>query len=231
MALEARHNRTSAAAARKTGSAPVSLTSKAYDAIKTRIVTTAYAPGAYLNENMISTELGIGRTPVREALHRLAQDGLIDVIPRKGVIVRPFSLDEIAHVIEVRLINEPICAAMAARRVTRAQLETPKAILQAAQQAIDERSDVEVLMHLDQQFHAWITEVAANPVLAEIILNLHDRSTRHWFLSLSEANHPQRVQEEHMDILRAIGAKDEAAAAESARRHVESSRNTILRVI
>src|SRR5690349_24624777 len=88
------------AADKKTKSAAVSLTSKAYDAIKSRIVTTVYAPGAHLNETAISIELGIGRTPVREALHRLAQNGLVDIIPRKGVIVRPFSLDEIAHVIE-----------------------------------------------------------------------------------------------------------------------------------
>ncbi len=100
-------------------------------------MTTAYAPGAHLNETTISLERGIGRTPVREALHRLAQNGLVDIIPRKGVIVRPFSLDEIAHVIDVRLLTEPACATQAALRVSRAQLEVPKAILHATQIAIN----------------------------------------------------------------------------------------------
>lgn len=218
-------------AARPAKQPAVSLTSKAYDAIKRRIITTAYAPGAYLNETAISEELGIGRTPVREAIHRLAKDGLINVIPRKGVVVRPISFDEVVQLLDVRLINEPVCAAQAARRVTRAQLEVPKKILRDAQDAIDADDGVEKLMRLDQDFHGWIAEVAGNQLLAEIILNMHDRAARFWFLSLSEGDHAQRVQEEHLAIFKAIGAKDEALAAETTRKHIESNRNTILRIL
>lgn len=213
------------------GERPVSLVAQAYEAIKHRIFTVAYAPGAYLNELSISRELEIGRTPVHHALHRLAKEGLVNVIPRKGVIVRPVSLDEVAQIIEVRLVNETYCAALAARRVTRADLEIPKAILAAAQDEIDAGKGVEELMRLDQSFHSWIAKMSGNPVLAEFLSNLQDRAARFWFLSLSEGHHPLRVQSEHLDLLQAIASKDETQAANMARAHIESFRNTILRVL
>jgi DNA-binding GntR family transcriptional regulator len=209
----------------------VSLVTQAYEAIKHRIFTVAYAPGAYLNEVSISRELDIGRTPVHHALHRLAKEGLVNVIPRKGVIVRPVSLDEVAQIIEVRLVNETYCAALAARRVTRADLEIPKAILAAAQEEIDAGNGVEELMRLDQSFHSWIAKMSGNPVLAEFLANLQDRAARFWFLSLSEGHHSLQVQREHLDLLQAIASKDEAQAANMSRAHIESFRNTILRVL
>lgn len=215
----------------RTGQRPLSLVTQAYEAIKHRIFTVAYAPGAYLNELAVSRELDIGRTPVHHALHRLAKEGLVDVIPRKGVIVRPVSLDEVAQIIEARLVNETYCASLAARRVTRKDLEDPKAILEKAQKEIDARTGVEELMHLDQSFHRWMAKMSGNPVLAEFLANLQDRAARFWFLSLSEGHHQQRVQQEHLALLQAIASKDETQAANMARAHIESFRNTILRVL
>lgn len=203
---------------------------RAYEEIKHRIFTVAYRPGAYLNEVSISQELEIGRTPVHQALHRLAKEGLVDVIPRKGIVVRPVSLDEVAHIIEARLINEAYCASLAARRVTRADLEVPKAILAKAQEEIDAGEGVEELMRLDQQFHSWIAKMCGNPVLADFLGNLQDRAARFWFLSLSEGHHSEQVQREHLDLLQAIASKDEASSASMARAHIESFRNTILRI-
>jgi len=215
----------------RTEQRPASLVAQAYEAIKHRIFTVVYAPGAYLNEAAVSRELDIGRTPVHHALHRLAKEGLVDVIPRKGVIVRPVSLDEVAQIIEARLVNESYCASLAARRVTRRDLEAPKAILDKAQKEIDARTGVEELMRLDQSFHAWMAEMSGNPVLAEFIANLQDRAARFWFLSLSADHHQQRVQQEHLDLLQAIASKDETHAANMARAHIESFRNAILRVL
>ena len=215
----------------RTTQRPAPLVVQAYEAIKHRIFTVAYAPGAYLNEVAISRELGIGRTPVHLALHRLAKEGLVNVIPRKGVIVRPVSLDEVAQIIEARLVNETYCATLATRRVTRADLEAPKAILSRAQAEIDAGTGVEELMRLDQAFHSWIAKMSGNPILAELLSNLQDRAARFWFLSLSEGHHPQQVQREHLDLLQAIASKDETQAANMARAHIESFRNTILRVL
>jgi DNA-binding GntR family transcriptional regulator len=209
----------------------VSLVDRAYEEIKHRISTIAYPPGAYLNETSVSHDLQIGRTPVHQALQLLSKEGLVDVIPRKGVFVRPVSLDEISQIIEVRLVTEPFCAGLAAQRVSRTDLEEPKAILSLAQQVIDEDESVEELMRLDRRFHSWITRVAGNVILAEILGQLQDRSARFWFLSLSKGRHRIDVQTEHMEMLQAITTKDAARAAEKARHHIESFRDTMLRVV
>lgn len=218
-------------ARRNAAAKPVPLALQAYQQIKRRIVTTALLPGAYLSEIQLSDELGIGRTPVHHALHRLAQESLVDILPRKGVIVRPISLDEIAQIIEARMINEAHCAAQAAMRVTQAALDEPKAYLTLAASALQNHRDVETLMALDCQFHAWIGRTAGNTVVADILGELQDRSSRFWFLSLSEKEHSIRVHEEHTALLNAIAARDPKAAADAAKMHIESFRNTILRVI
>src|SRR5262245_40892958 len=87
-----------------------SLRDAAYDAIKHRIITCAFRPGEYINELQLSSMLKIGRTPVHQALDRLMIEGLVDVIPRKGVIVRPVSLNEVLQIIETRLVNETYCS-------------------------------------------------------------------------------------------------------------------------
>lgn len=209
----------------------LSLADRAFLEIKQRIVTTAYPPGAQLNEAQLSHELGLGRTPVHHALHRLAAEELVDIRPRKGVTVRPISFDEVAQIIEVRLVNEPYCSAQAASRVSQADLEEPKEYLAQASAELGSGKDISKLMEYDRRFHAWITRIAGNRVMADMLASLQDRSSRFWFLSLSDGDHSARVQEEHTQILRAIGRRDQNAAAAAARRHIESFRNAILKVL
>jgi DNA-binding GntR family transcriptional regulator len=99
-----------------------SLRDAAYDAIKHRIITCAFRPGEYINELQLSAILKIGRTPVHQALDRLMVEGMVEVIPRKGVIVKPVSLNEVLQIIEVRLINEPFGARVAAEQANDADL-------------------------------------------------------------------------------------------------------------
>src|ERR1700747_60116 len=95
---------------------PISLRERAYLDIRRRINRLESRPGAYLNEAQISRQLKIGRTPVHQALDRLMLEGLVQVIPRKGVVVKAVSLNEVLKIIEVRLINEPYGARLAAER-------------------------------------------------------------------------------------------------------------------
>src|SRR5580700_9855201 len=99
-----------------------SLRDAAYEAIKHRIITCAFKPGEYINELQLSSVLKIGRTPVHQALDRLMIEGMVEVIPRKGVIVRPVSLNEVLQIIEVRLINEPYGARLAAEHANDSDL-------------------------------------------------------------------------------------------------------------
>jgi DNA-binding transcriptional regulator YhcF (GntR family) len=94
-----------------------SLKDQAYEAIKHRIITCAFKPGQELSENTVAGLLRIGRTPVHQAFDRLNTEGLVDVQPRKGVVVRPINLDEVIEIIEIRLLNEAFAVRLAAERL------------------------------------------------------------------------------------------------------------------
>src|SRR5262249_18572371 len=93
-----------------------SLRDVAYEAIKRRIMTCSFQPGESINEIQVASLIGVGRTPVHQALDRLMFEDMVEVIPRKGVIVKPVSLHDVMQMVEVRLINETYCARLAAQR-------------------------------------------------------------------------------------------------------------------
>ncbi len=200
---------------------PPSLRERAYAAIKQRIITFRYQPGHYLNETSVSKELGIGRTPVHQALNRLMLEGMVEVIPRKGVIVKPVSLHEVLQIVEARLGIEPYTVALAAKRVQTHHLERMEEILRSARDFMEDR-DIERLMELDREFHGTIAAAAGNAVLSEVLRNLHDRSLRLWFISLNDENHLLGVQAEHQEILDAVRARDETLAAERMTAHIRA---------
>lgn len=210
--------------------APVSLRDRAYQEIKRRINRMEFRPGAYLNEAQISRTLRIGRTPVHQALDRLMLEGLVQVIPRKGVMVETISLDQVLQIIDVRLVNEPFCVGLAAEQATPIEVSQMRAVLDTAAPSLRAR-DREQLMDIDRLFHHRISQAARNAVLADTISRLHDRALRFWFISLGDDLQLRRVDEEHRAILDAIARRDAAGAADAMRHHIESSRKHITRAI
>jgi len=206
--------------------ARISLREQAYEQIKRRIITLKYEPGGYLNEAMISSELGLGKTPVRRAIDQLRLEGMIEVIPRKGIIVRPVSLQEIRDISEVRMVNEPFCARLAADRASDQEIEEIQSILDEGVLSAKAR-DIERQMALDREFHSAISAAAKNQVLAEILRNLHERSLRFWFISLTEPAHGERVGDEHAAIVDAIRRRDPDEAAAAMENHIESFRKNV----
>lgn len=203
-----------------------SLRDAAYEAIKHRIITCAFRPGEYINELQLSALLNIGRTPVHQALDRLMVEGMVEVIPRKGVIVKPVSLNEVLQIIEVRLINEPLGARLAAEHADDADLADMADVLKRAKHWAGLRN-VENLMLLDREFHLLIARAARNDVLTELLRNLHERSLRFWFISLNAPTQYQLVQDEHAAILEAIRQRSTDKADSAMRRHIESFRKSV----
>jgi DNA-binding GntR family transcriptional regulator len=208
--------------------ARASLRDRAYEEIKRRVIRMDYAPGAYLNAAQLCAETGFGMTPVAQALNRLALEGMLEVMPRKGTIVRPVSLEEVLQIIDVRVVNEPYSARLAAERAQPADLAAIESVVARAA-ALVRRNDVEGLMLLDREFHNRIARAARNPVLAELLRGLHERSLRFWFISLSDRAHLDAVQAEHRAILERLKARDADGAAEAMREHIESFRAAIAR--
>ncbi|HJV81996.1 GntR family transcriptional regulator [Noviherbaspirillum sp.] len=216
-----------AAAASKAGK---SLHMQAYELVKHRILTLQFPPGACLNEANLSQLLNIGRTPIHQALNRLTLEGMIQVIPRKGIIVKPVSMDEVMENIEIRLVNEMCCARLAALRRDERDIAEMKRILADARTELPTQN-IERQMILDHDFHLAISTAAKNRMLTDILSNLHDQSLRFWFISLREHEHHAAVQDEHQAVLDAIIAQDPDAASEMTRNHIESFRKNVVRLL
>ena len=206
---------------------PASLADRAYALIQRDIITMRLKPGAALNEADLVARTGIGRTPVHQAVHRLVLEGLLSVMPRKGLMVQPLSLDDIVAVIDVRRINEAHCVELAARHATPDDLARMAALLDDGQACVDTH-DVEGMMELDRAFHQAIAAAARNTVLAEILRALHERSLRFWFVTLSEPHHLSDVQREHLELFERLSARDAAGARTAVERHIDSFRATLV---
>lgn len=208
----------------------VSLRDQAYNAIKQLIITCELRPGEPLSEPALSTQLDIGRTPIRQAIDRLLGDGLVEVMPRKGTIVKPVSLDEIFNVIDVRIVNETFCVRIAATQTGPAIAAQLRRNLDAMLAAAHER-DIETISGLDQQFHSLIAGATRNPVMGDLLRNLHERSARMWFISLSTNEQHLRICDEHAAIVDGIARQDPDLAERAMRAHIESFRNNITRQV
>jgi len=212
------------------GHPPLSLRDRAYLEIKRRINCLDFRPGDYLNEARISRTLRIGRTPVHQALDRLMQEGLVQVISRKGVFVQPISLEQVLHILEIRLVNEPYCVGLAVEHAEPREIERMRATLSAAEQAIKSRNREE-WMNLDRAFHHQISAASRNPVLYDLITMLHDRSLRFWFVSLNNDLQLRRIHQEYGDVLEALERRDRDGAIAALRTHIESLRQHIMRAM
>lgn len=219
---------TPSAGQRPSSSRARSLRDTAYEEIKRRIITCELKPGEALSEAAIGAGLNIGRTPVHQALDRLMVEGLVEVIPRKGVMVRPLSLHELYDIIDVRLVVESHCVSLAARHANFDELAELDAILRRTEEAAHRRA-VEELMQLDRAFHANLARASRNAVLVDLLGNLHDRSLRFWFVSLRAPNHHWLVLQQHAAIVEAVrrGAGSEAEAL--MRAHIEAFQANVTR--
>lgn len=206
--------------------AHMSLRDQAYEALKTKIIHCDLRPGEALTVASLAEDLGLGRTPVIQAVDRLVTDGLVEVMPRKGIVVSPISLNEIFDIIEVRILNECQAVRWAADKASATEIAAMETNL-SAMRAASEGRDIERLIQLDREFHRLISAAAGNPVLAEFMSNLHDRSVRFWFVSLRAPDHNARVCDQHDAIVAAIRARDPDAAEAAIRAHINDFQHNI----
>ncbi|MBR1177218.1 GntR family transcriptional regulator [Bradyrhizobium sp. KB893862 SZCCT0404] len=213
------------AATPKTGS----LVDRAYEEIKERIITVFFLPGQYLNEGAICALLGLGRTPVHQALHRLAADGLVEIMPRKGVIVLPDSIAEIIKILDSRMTVEPELARHAALNATPETAAELKAL--ARFKKVDENvSEIDGFTVSDRAFHRKIGEISGNQVMAEFARNLHERSWRYWYLHLWQTLDIGASNRQHMAISDAVAAGDAEGAAQAMREHISSLKHRLSQI-
>lgn len=201
-----------------------SLAERAYQAIKERILSLELKPGQFVNEHELCDLVGMGRMPVHQAVHRLMGDGLLKVIPRKGIIIGADSLNEVLAALEARGAVEPNIAALAAERATPEQVRQMDKLLKQSRKVADQRFRRE-FMALDRLFHAAVAEAAGNRMLVDAQRPLQERSARIW--SLIVMRHPdglRMTQEEHEAVFDAIRRGDRDAARRAMQVHLASLR-------
>lgn len=209
---------------RRTVAAPIaaprtSLGEAAYEAIKWRILKMELAPGAFVNVQELADALGLGRSPVHYAVLRLQHDGLLEVMPRKGIVVRVWSREDISGVLEARAPLEIEMARLAAERASPEQVRALRGLLAAGPTYV-ENDDREALMQLDRAFHQALAECTANPTIVELQRLLHQRSTPLWFINRADRREYAQVQGQHERIAARIGARDPDGAAAAMRAHL-----------
>lgn len=207
------------------------LVEQAYERIKEMIITLHFLPGQYLVEAAICAQLDMGRTPVHQALQRLHHEGLVEVMPRKGVIVQPDSRAEIIKILDSRLTVEPELARGAARRVATGEIgDGELATLRHLAGATDEDQvppDLASFTTNDRSFHRRIAALSGNQVMSDFARMLHERSTRFWYLNLWQTIDVHATNGQHEQIARAIAAGDEQAAGEAMYAHILALRERL----
>lgn len=205
------------------------LSEQAYLAIKQRIVTLAYYPGRYLNEAAISRELSMGRTPVYQALQRLKVEGLVEIVPRKGVIVQPDTVGRILEILDARMMIEPELARRVACEATESDVAYLETVLHDANQVSD-ASAIDSYSASDRAFHITIATISGNQVMQDFVTTLHERSMRFWYQHLWQPLDPNDGEQEHKAVLDAIRSRDGHKAANAMQAHLDRLRVRLVEI-
>lgn len=196
------------------------LADRAYADLRDRIVTLRIAPGEPIDEDVLGAELAIGRTPVREAIKRLALENLVTVFPRRGTFASEINITDLADISDVRTQLEGHAAYRAAQRLTREQRFELDELLVALAHS-EGSDDTAALMALDAAVHRFIHRAAGNPYLEETLGRYLNLSLRIWHLVLDRLPHMFARVHEHDDVLHAIASGDAGRARAVVAEHIE----------
>ncbi|HKO67666.1 MAG TPA: GntR family transcriptional regulator [Burkholderiaceae bacterium] len=189
-----------------------SLTDRAYAELEEMIVTLKLAPGAAVSEAELAGHLGIGRTPIREALQRLAREGLVVILPRRGVMVSEINVGRQLRLHEARREIERLIARTAARRATDEQRVRFRELARDFEKSARVNDDV-TFMRTDREFNRLCSRASHNEFAARAMSLMHGLSRRFWYIHYKQAADMPLTAKLHADIARAIADKDEERAA------------------
>lgn len=204
-----------------------SISERAYGLLRDRIVTLRLAPGTVLREDELMRELEIGRTPLREAVKRLALENLVAVQPRIGTYVTSVDAADIVHLAEVRAELEAQAAELAAQRMDEGLRARAEALL-AEVRGLDRAADADTLMALDESVHRLAWEGSRNPYLIETLERYFVLSLRVWYVVLDRVPGLGAAVFDHARFIEALLAGDGATARALMHEHVSEFEREIM---
>jgi len=192
------------------------------DIIRKKIINGGIKHNFKLSTRQLSEELGISRTPVREAIRRLESEGLIELLPRKGFIVKEYAIDKIKEIYEVRKILEIKAINLACKNITNRELVKIEEITQKLNRVIqNEKENISRIKKLNDEFHFAVYQASHNETLCQIIKNLWFRISGLLIMTFSMHNRGEETLQEHEIIVRALKGRNQEVCETVLKRHME----------
>lgn len=204
-----------------------SLEEQVYLSLEEAIIAGEYKRGDALTEMSLCKKMGVSRTPVRSALHRLSEEGLIEITPNRGAVVLGVSDDDLVDTYKIRMRLEGLVSAMATERMTDEEKKELEDTLELSEFYL-QKNDVDKLKELDTAFHRIIYKASGNRMLCKILSELHRNIRSYRKLALTVPGRLERSIEEHRNILTAIKAGDSKMADELTFKHIENAMNNMI---
>lgn len=204
-----------------------SLEEKVYLTLRESILTGEYTRGDSLTEMSLCKKLEVSRTPVRSALHRLFEEGLIDITPNRGAVVVGMNHDDLVDTYKIRMRLEGLAGAMAAERMSDEDIQKLADMIDLSEFYLA-KNDVDKIKELDTQFHLLIYKATDNRMLCKILSELHRNIHSYRKLALTVPGRLEKSIEEHKEILAAIREADATLAEERTSHHIENAMNNMI---
>lgn len=198
-----------------------------FETMREAIIRGDLAPGERLMEVQLAEEMGVSRTPVREAIRKLELEGFVAMIPRKGAYVADYTIKDITDVFEIRAALESLAAGLACERITEQEIDELQILVVKVGKTIKD-NDIDALVEVDTEFHDRIYKASRNSRLEQMISNLREQIQRFRATSLASPGRIKDTLEEHKGIVDAIATRDIALAQRLAAEHVENAENIFL---
>ena len=206
-----------------------SLEESVYFALEEEILSGKLKKGDSLTETSLSARLGVSRTPLRAALHRLAEEGLVEIAPNRGAVVVGIGDEELVDIYKIRIRLEGLASSEAAKRISQDDLKRLRDSVELSEFYIA-KQDAEHLKELDSEFHNIIYKASGNRLLCKTLTELHRNIQFYRKRSLGVAKRLEKSIAEHREILTAIEQGDAEAADRLTSDHIEAALNNLLSV-
>lgn len=201
-----------------------------FNTLRQAILTGELKPGERLMEIHLADRLGVSRTPIREAIHKLEREGLVTIIPRRGAEVAQITEKSMNDVLEVRRALDALCVELACDRITEEGLENLKNACDNFEQCVKTK-DSKKIAQADVALHDIIVQATGNQRLIQLVNNLSEQMYRYRFEYIKDSSQHKTLVEEHRIIYQSIMAKDKETAAAAARTHIDNQEKAIIRQI
>lgn len=203
------------------------LSQKVYRVLKAEIIKGSLKPGTKLLEGKIAKQMGVSRTPIREALRELAAEGFVKMSPNQGMIVINSSIEDIQEVLQIRGVLEGLAARLAAEKINQKEVNELEKYLKQME-IFTKKDDALAFSEMDAEFHELILNVCGNKRLIQLRRNLSDQAHRYRIRSLSIPGRLRYSLKEHQEIVEAIKKKDSIQANRLSQIHIKNVLKNIL---